>query len=71
MLGVKGHLRKDAIWACVSAGHFGCVLLARIKLVAAIGEDNLMMLAEIYYIINIDLGKKKIYLLKGKKKIFF
>ncbi len=51
-LGVKGHLRRDAVEACVSAGHLGCVRLALVTLVVAFGEDSLMMLAEIYYIIT-------------------
>jgi hypothetical protein len=35
---------------CVSEGHLGCVRLACVTLVVAIGEDSLIMIAEINYI---------------------
>ncbi len=50
----EGHLRGDAIVAGVHVrGTLGACV--HVTLVAAIGEDSLMMIAEIYYDIVIDI----------------
>ncbi len=48
--GCQGTLMKGLKGVCVSVRHWGCVRLASVTLLAAIGEDSLMMTAEIYYI---------------------
>ncbi len=42
---MTGHHRG----VCMSEGHLGCVRCACVTLVAAMGEDSIMMIAEIYH----------------------
>ncbi len=41
----------------MSEGHLGCVCYANVTLVVAIGEDSLMVKAEIYYSLDIFYWK--------------